>query len=217
MLPRFTADVPANGHSESLLMKRLSHAVLLATAVVGFAASVSAGATFAYSFTTNTGYTGAGEFSYDAATAPAVIVESGSGPTTTLQSLSLAVFSPSSALLDSGSAVSGGVSSSPYLGFEYGTATLALILLDNNTSSSGNDVSYFVSNYVDPVNVPVTAGSTTFNLFSSTRSTNTAVFLGAAAEIVVTFVPEPALMTVFGPGLLALGGLLGLRRAASAG
>jgi hypothetical protein len=130
-------------------MKRLSHAVLLATAVVGCAASVSAGATFAYSFTTNTGYTGAGEFSYNAATAPAVIVESGSGPTTTLQSLSLAVFSPSSALLDSGSAVSGGVSSSPYLGFEYDTATLALILLDNNTSSSGNDVSYFVSNYVD--------------------------------------------------------------------
>ena len=211
MLPRFAADVPANGHSESLLMKRLSHAVLLATAVVGFAASVSAGATFAYSFTTNTGYTGAGEFSYDAATAPAVIVESGSGPTTTLQSLSLAVFSPSSALLDSGSAVSGGVSSSPYLGFEYNTATLALILLDNNTSSSGNDVSYFVSNYVDPANVPVTPGSTTFNLFSSTRSTNTAVFLGAAAEIVVTPVPEPAPMTVFGPGLLAL------RRATSAG
>ena len=217
MLPRFAADVPANGHSESLLMKRLSHAVLLATAVVGFAASVSAGATFAYSFTTNTGYAGAGEFSYDAATAPAVIVESGSGPTTTLQSLSLAVFSPSSALLDSGSAVSGGVSSSPYLGFEYGTATLALILLDNNTSSSGNDVSYFVSNYVDPANVPVTPGSTSFNLFSSTRSTNTAVFLGAAAEIVVTPVPEPAPMTVFGPGLLALGGLLGLRRATSAG
>ena len=43
---------------------------------------------------------GAGEFSYDAATAPAVIIESGSGQTTSLLSLSLAVFSPSSTLLD---------------------------------------------------------------------------------------------------------------------
>ena len=144
-----------------------------------------------------------------------MIIESGSGQTTSLRSLSLAVFSPSSTLLDSGSAVIDSVSSSPYLGFEYDTATLALSLLDNNTTSSGNDVSYFVSNYVDPANTPVTPGSTTFNLFSSTRSTNTAVFLGSAAEIVVTPVPEPATTTVAGMALLAIGGLLRLRRPAS--
>jgi hypothetical protein len=120
---------------------------------------------------------GAGEFSYDAATAPAVIIESGSGQTTSLLSLSLAVFSPSSTLLDSGSD--------------------------------------FVSNYVDSANTPVTPGSTTFNLFSSTRSTNTAVFLGSASQVVVTSVPEPATTTVAGIALLAIGGLLRLRRPAS--
>lgn len=199
-------------------MKRIAPAALLATAVLGFAASVSEGATYAYSFTTNTGYTGAGEFSYDAATAPAVIVESGSGPTTTLLSLSLAIFSPSSTLLDSGSAVINSLSSSPYLGFEYDTATLALSLLDNNTTSSGSDVSYFVSNYVDPANAPVTPGSTTLNLFSTTRSTNTAAFLGSASQIVVTPVPEPATTTAAGMALLAVGGLLRRwRRALSAG
>ena len=199
-------------------MKRIASVGLLVTAVLGFAAPVSQGATFAYSFTTNTGYAGAGEFSYDAATAPAVIVESGSGPTTSLLSLSLAVFSPSSTLLDSGSAVINSVSSSPYLGFEYDTATLALSLLDNNTTASSNDVSYFVSNYVDPANAPVTPGSTTFNLFSSTRSTNTAVFLGSAAQIVVTPVPEPATTTAAGMAFLAVGGLLRRRwRALSAG
>jgi MYXO-CTERM domain-containing protein len=196
-------------------MKRIACAALLVMAALFLTASASQGATFAYSFTTNTGYTGAGEFSYDAATAPAVIIESGSGQTTSLRSLSLAIFSPSSTLLDSGSAVIDSVSSSPYLGFEYDTATLALSLLDNNTTASGNDVSYFVSNYVDPANVPVTPGSTTFNLFSSTRSTNTAVFLGSAAQIVVTPVPEPATTTVAGMALLAIGGLLRLRRPAS--
>jgi hypothetical protein len=120
---------------------------------------------------------GAGEFSYDAATAPAVIIESGSGQTTSLLSLSLAVFSPSSTLLDSGSD--------------------------------------FVSNYVDSANTPVTPGSTTFNLFSSTRSTNTAVFLGSASQVVVTSVPESATTTVAGIALLAIGGLLRLRPPAS--
>ena len=110
------------------------------------------------------------------------------------------------------------VSSSPYLGFEYDTATLALSLLDNNTTSSGNDVSYFVSNYVDPANAPVSPGSTTFNLFSTTRSTNTAVFLGSASQIVVTPVPEPATTTAAGMAFLAVGGLLRRRwRALSAG
>jgi len=69
-------------------MKRIAYAAVLVTAALGLAASASQGATFAYSFTTNTGYTGAGEFAYDAATAPAVIIESGSGQTTSLLSLS---------------------------------------------------------------------------------------------------------------------------------
>ena len=185
-------------------MKGLAHAVLLALAALGFTASAGRAATFAYSFTTNTGYMGAGEFSYDASTAPAVIVESGSGQTTSLLTLSLAVFNPSSTLLDSGSTVIAGFSNDPYLGFAYSTATSGLTLLDNNTTSSGNDVSYFVSNYVDPDNVPVTPGSTTFNLFSSTRSTATAVFLGSASQIMVTPVPEPAPMAVVASAVLVL-------------
>lgn len=196
-------------------MNRLSRAILIAVAVLGANASLGRAATLSYSFTTNTGYTGTGMFSYDAATAPAVIVESGSGTTATLLSLSLAVFSPSSTLLDSGSAVIAGVSNDAYLGFEYTTASSTLTLLDNNTTASGNDVSYFISNYVDPANVPVTPGSTTFNLFSSTRSTNTAVFLGSASQIVVTPVPEPALMAIIGPTWLALVGLARRRQKTS--
>jgi hypothetical protein len=56
------------------------------------------------------------------------------------------------------------------------------------------------------------------NLFSTTRSTNIAVFLGSASQIVVTPVPEPATTTAAGMAFLAVGGLLRRRwRALSAG
>jgi MYXO-CTERM domain-containing protein len=41
------------------------------------------------------------------------------------------------------------------------------------------------------------------------------VFLGSASQVVVTSVPEPATTTVAGIALLAIGGLLRLRRPAS--
>jgi len=198
-------------------MNGLPRAVILAAAALAGAASAAHAATFTYSFATNTGYTGTGAFSYDAATAPAVIVESGSGPTAALLSLSLAVYGPSGTLLDSGSTVVAGVSNDSYLGFEFVTSTATLTLLDNNTTSSGNDVSYYVSNFVDPANVPVTPGSTTFNLFSTTRSTSTAVFLGSAAQIVVSPVPEPTAPAVVGPAVFLLVGLVHrVRRTAAA-
>ncbi len=175
--------------------------LVLATAVAGgllLTGEQAIAADFTYSFQTDTGYVGQGTFSYDAATAPPVILESVSGPTTTLQSLTLSVFDPSSTLLDSGTAVSGGVSSDTYLGFEFTTATLALSLIDNSTRALGKDVSYFISNFVDPSNTPVTPGSTTFNLFRATDSTSTATYLGSTATISVTMVPEPSLTATVG-------------------
>lgn len=198
-------------------MNGVLRAVILATAALAGAASAAHAATFTYSFATNTGYTGTGAFSYDAATAPALIVESGSGPTAALLSLSLAVYGPSGTLLDSGSTVVAGVSNDSYLGFEFVTSTATLTLLDNNTTSSGNDVSYYVSNFVDPANVPVPPGSTTFNLFSTTRSTSTAVFLGSAAQIVVSPVPEPTAPAVVGPAVFLLVGLVHRARRTAAG
>ena len=174
---------------------------LVAITLVGgilFADDRSIAADFSYSFQTDTGYVGQGTFSYDAATAPPVIIESGSGPTATLQSLSLSVFDQSSILLDSGTAISGGVSSDSYLGFQFTTATLALSLMDNSTRLLGQDVSYFISNFVDPSNTPVTPGSTTFNLFRATDSTSTATYLGSTATISVTMVPEPAAVATVG-------------------
>jgi hypothetical protein len=158
---------------------------------------------FNYSFQTNTGYSGTGNFSYDETTAPTTISEAGAGPTGFLQSLSLSVFAPNGNLLDSGSTVVNGVSSSPFLQFEFNTLTKKLSVLDTNTSSSGNDVSYFITNFFDPNNNRLNTPSTSFNLFSFTQSTNTTTFLGTAPTIEVAATPEPASVL----GLLAFGAL----------
>ncbi|GET39730.1 hypothetical protein [Microseira wollei] len=103
---------------------------------------------FNYSFQTNTGYSGTGNFSYDETTAPTIISEAGAGPKDFLQSLSLSVFAPNGNLLDSGSTVVNGVSNSQFLEFKFDTLTKKLSVLDTNTSSSGNDVSYFIRHTV---------------------------------------------------------------------
>jgi hypothetical protein len=155
--------------------------------------------TFNYSFVTDTGYSGKGQFSYPGN--PAMISESGSGPTNFLQSLSLSVFSPANNLLDSGNSVVNSVSNDNFLLFEFDALTETLNILDTNTAASGSDPYYFISNAVAPSYTPVAPGSTTFNLFAFS-STNGATFLGSASSIQVSSVPEPSVL-----GLLALGGL----------
>jgi len=155
--------------------------------------------TFNYSFQTDTGYSGNGQFSYTGN--PVTVSASGSGPVAPLQSLSLSVFDPANNLLDSGNSVVNGVSNNSYLYFGFDALTETLNILDTNTAASGSDPYYFISNAVDPGYNFVGPGNTTFNLFAFS-STNVATFLGFASSIQVSSVPEPSVL-----GLLALGGL----------
>lgn len=193
------------------ILTKLAVTAVTTTALSG-AFALSAGnpaqaTTFNYSFHTNTNYTGKGQFSYDGN--PAMISESGSGPTNFLQFLSLSVFDPANNLLDSGNSVVGGISNDSFFLFEFDALTETMNLLDTNTAASGQDPYYFISNAVDPSYMPVTPGSTTFNLFAfspSTGTTGTAIFLGSASSIQVSRVPEPASVL----GLLAFGALVSL-------
>jgi hypothetical protein len=202
----------------SNLLTRLS-AIAATTAALSGAmvldANIPAQAiTFNYNFQTDTGYLGTGQFSYDQSTAPTIISESGAGPTKYLESLSLSVFDPANTLLDSGNSVVNGVSGSPYFQFEFNTLTQTLSLFDNSTSASGSDITYFITNFYDPSNNPVTSlGSTTFNLFKSDDITGTATFLGSTASIQVTPVPEPtAVLSLLAIGALGVGSVLKRRQ-----
>jgi hypothetical protein len=137
-----------------------------------------------YSFQTDFNYTGEGQFSYDGD--PTVIIESGSGPTNYLQSLYLSVFDPSDQLLDSGSSVVNGISNNDFFLFEFDAVNETLDILDANTSASGNDPYYFISNALDSGGNPVEPGTTDFNLFAFSPSTNDTTFLGFTNDILVS-------------------------------
>ena len=166
--------------------------------------------TFNYSFQTDTGYTGKGQFSYDELTAPTIISESGAGPTNFLEFLSLSVFSPTNDLLDSGNSVVNGISNDSFLLFEFDTETETLNVLDNNTEASGSDPYYFISNAVDPDYNFVGPGNTDFNLFAfSPQTPDTANYLGFADEILVSRVPEPnSVLGLLAWGALGIGSVL---------
>jgi hypothetical protein len=169
---------------------------------VAFSANNPAQAiTFNYSFQTNTGYSGTGQFSYDELTAPPIISESGPGQTNFLKFLSLSVFDPAGNLLDSGNSVVNGISTDDFLLFKFNTLTQTLNVLDNNTAASGNNPYYFISNAVAPDGTPVMPGSTTFNLFAF--SPGSTKFLGSTPSIKVATVPEPTSAL----SLLALGAI----------
>lgn len=157
---------------------------------------------FNFNYQADTGYSATGSFSYDETTAPAVISEAGLGPTNFLQSLSLSVFAPSGTLLQSGSSVVNGVSQDSFLSFTFDTQAEKFTVLDTSTESSGKDPYYFISNFIAPDVTTVPPGSTGFNLFSFSKNTNTAQFLGTASSVQVSkSVPEPASFL----GVLAFG------------
>lgn len=201
----------------SKILTRLS-AIAATTAALSLAITIDANnpaqaITFNYSFQTDMNYSGTGQFSYDELTAPTIISESGAGPTNSLQSLSLSVFSPANILLDSGNSVVNGFSGSPFLRFEFNTVTQALTLLDNSTSASGSNVTYFITNFYDSSNNPVTPGSVPFNLFQSNDITGTATFLGSASSIKVASVPEPtSVLSLLALGALGVGSGSALKR-----
>lgn len=190
------------------ILTKLTVTAVTTTALSG-AFALSAGnpaqaTAFNYSFHTDMNYTGKGQFSYDGN--PAMISESGSGQTNFLQFLSLSVFDPANNLLDSGNSVVGGISNDSFFLFEFDALTETMNILDTNTAASGQDPYYFISNAVDPSYMPVTPGTTTFNLFAFSPSTGTAAFLGSASSIQVSRVPEPASVL----GLLAFGALVSI-------
>ncbi|MFO1434780.1 MAG: PEP-CTERM sorting domain-containing protein [Candidatus Competibacteraceae bacterium] len=155
--------------------------------------------TFNYSFVTDTGYSGNGQFSYTGN--PATVSATGSGPVAPLQSLSLSVFDPANSLLDSGNSVVNGFSSDSYLRFDFNALTETLSILDTNTAASGSNPYYFISNAVDSNGTPITAPGSAFYLFAFSLS-GTYTLLGSTSSIQVSSVPEPTSL-----GLLALGGL----------
>ncbi|MEH2408572.1 PEP-CTERM sorting domain-containing protein [Nostoc sp.] len=74
----------------------------------------------------NAGYSAVGSFSYDEATAPTIISESGSGATKFLQSLNVSFLDPSKNLLGTYDTVNGGVSQSQFFTFNFDTSTQKL-------------------------------------------------------------------------------------------
>jgi len=161
---------------------------------------------FNFNWKGDNGYSATGSFSYDATTAPAVISESGAGPTQSLQSLSISFFDPAQNLLESGGSVANGVSSDRFLRFNFDTQSQNISVLDADIG--GASYNYFLTDLRTPSGQVVGPGNTTFNLFYRPDSTP---FLDSSSSVQVTpsSVPEPT-MTF---GTLVAGGLaIALRR-----
>jgi len=155
---------------------------------------------FNFSWKGDRGYSAIGAFSYDATTAPAVISESGAGPTKSLQSFSVSFFDPAQNLLESGSSVVNGISSDRFLRFDFDTQSQNISVLDGDIG--GTSYNYFLTDLRTPSGQVVGPGVTNFNLFY--RPGNTP-FLDSSASVQTTLanVPEPT-MTL---GMLVAGGL----------
>ncbi|MBG1271710.1 PEP-CTERM sorting domain-containing protein [Nostoc sp. WHI] len=81
---------------------------------------------FNFNWLGDAGYSATGSFSYDEATAPTIISESGSGATNFLQSLNVSFLDPSNNLLQTYNTVAGGVSESSFFAFNFDTSTQTL-------------------------------------------------------------------------------------------
>lgn len=101
-------------------------AIVVAAMLLAAAPSQAAPVTYDYSWSGGGGYKARGSFSYDAATAPIIVSESGAGATNNLTSLSVAFFDPSNIPLQSFNTVVGGVSNSGFFAFNFNTSTETL-------------------------------------------------------------------------------------------
>ncbi len=163
-------------------------------------------ADFNFSWKGDKGYSATGTFSYDETKAPAVISESGAGPTQFLQSLDISFFDPAQNLLETGSEIANGVSNDRYLRFDFDTQSKNISVLDADIG--GTSYNYFLTNLRTPSGEVVGPGVTTFNLFYRPDGTP---ILDSSSSVQVTSasVPEPT-TTV---GMLVAGGLgIGLKR-----
>lgn len=82
--------------------------------------------TLKFNWQGDAGYSAIGKFSYDQTTAPAIISESGGGPTNDIQSLMVSFFDPSNSLLGTYNTVVGGVSESNFFKFNFDTSNKTL-------------------------------------------------------------------------------------------
>ncbi len=175
----------------SVSIVRLARATAVAAAAIASTSADARATTVDLSWSGVNGYSAIGSFTYDGASAPAVITESGAGVTKTVQSFSITFFDPAHTVLESGSAVIAGVSSDRFFQLTFNTLTSALSVLDGDV---GGTYIYFLTDLRTPTGSVVPAGTTGFNFFDR-RTANAALDTASSINAVVEAaqpVPEPA-------------------------
>jgi hypothetical protein len=108
------------------LLTKLTATVASSLAFSMILANSAQAITLNFNWQGNAGYSATGVFGYDENTAPAIISESGAGPTNTLEFLTVSFFDPANNPLQSFNTVNSGVSQSPFFNFNFNTATQTL-------------------------------------------------------------------------------------------
>lgn len=146
---------------------------------------------FNFNWLGDAGYSAIGSFSYDEATAPTIISESGSGATDFLQSLNVSFLDPSNNPLGTYNTVAGGVSQSSFFTFNFDTSTQALFGSLDVAGGTGVIGEYFFQGTVGD----------SLQLFQDVDQQGTSITLDQnSGSIQVSKVPEPASIL----GLVAL-------------
>lgn len=160
---------------------------------------------FNFNWVGDAGYSAVGSFSYDEATAPTIISESGSGATNFLQSLNVSFLDPSQNLLGTYNSVTGGVSQSDFFAFNFDTSTHTLFGPLNIGGGTGVIGEYFFSG---------TAGEF-LRLRQDVNQQGTSITLDQnSGSIDVTKVPEPAsILGLLACGMLGVGSTLKKKQA----
>ncbi|MEH1901046.1 MAG: PEP-CTERM sorting domain-containing protein [Nostoc sp.] len=184
----------------------------IAATSTAFSVAIAAGANnpaqavdFNFNWKGDAGYSAVGSFSYDEATAPTIISESGSGATNFLQSLNVSFLDPFNNLLGTYNTVSGGVSQSSFFTFNFDTSTQKLFGPLDVAGGTGVIGEYFFQG---------TIGDSLF-LRQDVNQQGTSITLDQnSGSIQVSKVPEPAsILGLVAFGMLGLGSTLKKKQA----
>ncbi|MEH2160078.1 MAG: PEP-CTERM sorting domain-containing protein [Nostoc sp.] len=177
----------------------------LSVAIAAGANNPAQAVEFNFNWLGNAGYSATGSFSYDEATAPTIISESGSGATKFLQSLNVSFLDPSKNLLGTYNTVTGGVSQSSFFAFNFDTATQKLFGPLNIAGGTGVIGEYFFNGTV--------ANSLALRQDVDQKGTSTLVDQNLGS-IQVSKVPEPtSLLGLVALGMLGVGSTLKKKQA----
>jgi hypothetical protein len=131
-------------------MRIIMNSNVLRVSVIGLSVALSASAAIAEECTIvwegDGGYSAEGYFSYDGATAPPVIFESGTGPTNDLDTLTVTFRDPSGTSFQLADNVVNGVSDYSYLAFEFDTVLGELLFFDIGKDDGLTDDTYLAGN-----------------------------------------------------------------------